>query len=186
MKIRRTSDSRISFELLNEDLSALNVRTDLINPENEKTKELLYSIIKKVYPKSIYDLDSGSKIIMDSSVNNKADGKLNLTLLKESKISKSRLRLSSLIFEFNSIDSLLDAAFSSNGEILLKKSSLYEKDGIYRLIVFPEGDEKVCLILNEYCDKILSGDISYFYTLEHFKLICKDYALSSLCLRYIY
>lgn len=186
MKIRRTSDSRISFELCEQDLSALNIDKSSLNLFDKGTKDLLCTILKRIYPQSVCDLDDSAKIIVDSSKNQLGNCALKLTLLKNEKHKSKSTCCCATIFEFENIDSLLDAAFSCNGEILLKKSSLYEKNGIYRLVIYPEGDSKACLILNEFCSNIFSSDMELFKTFEYFSCICSEHALSSLCLRFVF
>ena len=188
MKIRRTSDSRIAFELCRQDLSALKIDTESLNLCDENAKDLLQSILKRIYPQSVCDISDSTRIIVDSSKDKSDDCALKLTLLKNESNRRNRIKCNccALIFEFESIDSLMDAAFSCNGEILLKKSSLYEKGGIYRLVIYPEGNNKSCFILNEFCSNIFSSDGEFFKTLEYFSCICPEHALSSLCLRVVF
>ena len=187
MKIRRTSDSSISFELCKQDLSALKISREEIDFCDDSARELLHSILKRLYPQSVCDLDKSTKIIVDSFKNQSDEVALKLTLLKDRGEGKKSIRVKScaLIFEFSNIDSLLDAAFSCNGKILLKKSSLYEKNNIFRLVLYPDADTRSCLILNEFCTNIFSTEIELFNTIENYSCICCEHALSSLCQRFV-
>lgn len=192
MKIRRNDENRITVELCKEDLYTLGIKREDIFAQNKETKKILFNLLKRVSREMCCNLDSESKIIINSGNPQNENYSLKITLLKSAVDSKGKrykdffdFKSSYSVYEFTSANSLLEASFACGGETLLINSALYEKGGKYRLVVYSPDDCFALCVLNEFASNVFSGEIEAASTREHWNKIISEHALSSLSLRYV-
>jgi len=191
MKIEELSEERIVVELSANDMDELEITFEELDYANIETRRVIWTLLDRAGRELGRDIDPSGRMMIEVIPRRLGGCILHFTLIGQTKRiipQKKALRknapVSSLIsFEFPSIDPVLDSAraYVSFGSPLPEHCALYEKDGLYRLLMTPGSRPRsLCLFFEEY-GQLLSDDVmSAAATREYWREVVTENALEKL------
>ena len=183
MKINSTADDKITVDLTKQDMVELDITYEEMDYSTIETRRVIWTLLDEAGKALGKDLDPTRRMIIEAIPKNEGGCILNFTILdsrKKYSVQKQFLRKQNewFICEFENADSLLLAAQGCKSDI---QSSLYSKDGKYRLMVSGAADSgDIRLYFSEFSNVINSDKLICEQTKEHWKSIVKQNAISVL------
>ncbi len=192
MKVERVSENKIKIILTIEELENRDITLKDIEKDADIARELFTDLIEESNVDNILDFEDSQLLIEASSDNNnllvvtvtkvgdlpdlRDYSLMDIKKIKKRKNSKSDLvyKISSNIYDFNSLDTILELCENAKNEkLFFGKNSLYKKDNKYYLIFSPSTIKnkkfvKTFVFLSEYCD--------YYYSYNMFPTLIKECA----------
>ena len=186
MKINSPAENKIIVDLNEQDLLELDITYEEMDYSTIETRRVIWTVLDaagKVLGKT---LDPSRRMIIEAIPRIEGGCTLLFTLLENNKNGlkqKSTLRkqVESLLCEFNDLDSLFSAVSKLENTKLCTQSSLYENNGIYRLIISSPFDiSRLRHYFSEFCKVYVCEKLVYEFTKEHWRTIACENALSLL------
>jgi hypothetical protein len=152
MRIEALSRKKIIVELAADDLTALDISYEALDYSSIETRRVIWLILDRVRETTGCDIDPSGQLVIDA-MPAPAGGCILFFTLKNgagifaegaepARVLRKQDQLT-IAFEFPGIDPLLDCAqsylrnFSADKSALVADSALYEKNGLYRLLLCP-------------------------------------------------
>lgn len=193
MKIEKVNDNKVKIILSFEELEMRNITINDIEKNNTAAKNLFTSLIEE----NNLDEDFGCEdvqLFIEASSDNTNTFILTITktdyLPDISDYSKSEnkmlYRIDSRLFEFNSLDTILDfCKIAKEENLFFGKNSLYKYDDKYFILFSDTAIKnkkfiKTYVMISEYTSRYFSYDIYYKAITEKGKIIVANRALQKL------
>ena len=172
MKISCTSAEVIIIEFTKDELSGCHLTYEKLRDSQAKSKAAICRIIEETQK------ISGESILIspETRIDILPDGEGGCIIVLNSRQEKKEFE-SVRIYESDSIDALLDFA-SVTGKEEWVKSSLFEKDGTYRLLI--DGEKKIHSLCTEFFDCCGNTDSALKETEVFYSCIIPEKALKIL------
>lgn len=188
MRIDAPEENQIIIELSAEDMSALNITYEEMDYSNIETRRVVWTLLDKAGHVLNRDIDPSGKMIIEAVPSRSGGCVMKFTLCHNE--SHERFRCihpvihkegNLTVYEFSSLDNIMDAAAACSQEMIQGTSEVYEQKGKYRLIFRSKtGDSRCGMTLCEFGREIGSGDIVAARTREHWRCIVESNALQKL------
>ncbi len=188
MKIEAPQENKIVVELTTDDMSELDITYERMDYSNIETRRVIWTLLDRARQTLGRDIDPSGKMLIEALPKPsggcviyftvlddglRADGRRNIFQIKKEHV---------MSFDFDTVDTLTSCAeaVSVSGEVL-PKSSLFECDGRYRLIVSSDCRHQwLKNLFSEYCSGCCSGALFAEFTREHWNLLAEDDAIQKL------
>ncbi len=184
MKIISPADDKIIVDLTKQDLIELDITYEDMDYSTIETRRVIWTLLDEAGKTLGRDFDPSKRMIIEASPKNEGGCVLSFTILdvKRKVLPQKQLlkkQCEKIICEFENLDALYLAVVNFKFDF---ESSLYCKDGKYRLIVDNlHGCDAVKHYFSEF-SKIISGDaLTFEHTKEHWKTLIPQNAVSVLC-----
>ncbi|MDR1805305.1 MAG: adaptor protein MecA [Clostridium sp.] len=189
MRIEELSEERFLVELSAHDMEDLEISFEELDYANIETRRVIWTLLDLAGRELGRNIDPSGRMVVE--VMPRGGGcVLHFTLIgqarrlvpRKSSAVPAQEKTAPLIFRFNSVDPLLDAAAAYTGLGLpLPQSTLYESKGAYRLLLYPKGGAgRLCAFFGEYGELLNAGGLAESATREYWRLLVKDGALERL------
>jgi len=183
MKINSTADDKITVDLTKQDMLELDITYEDMDYSTIETRRVIWTLLDEAGKVLGKELDPTRRMIIEAIPKNEGGCILNFTILdsrKKYSVQKQFLKKQSdcFICEFENAETLFDAANSCKADM---QSSLYEKNGKYRLIIsgFPDSRD-IKLYFSEFSNITNADKLICEHTREHWKNIIEQNAISAL------
>ena len=190
MKIEAPQENKIIVELTTDDMSELDITYERMDYSNIETRRVIWTLLDRARQTLGRDIDPSGKMLIEALPKPSGGCVIYFTVLDDEIRSAGQRNVYQikkeyiLSYEFENIESLTSCAEAVNsfGEAP-PKSSLYECDGKYRLIVSAENRHKrLKLLFSEFCSAGSGSNLSAEFTKEHWRLLAEDNAIQLLTL----
>ncbi len=188
MKIEAPQENKIIVELTTDDMSELDITYERMDYSNIETRRVIWTLLDRARQTLGRDIDPSGKMLIEALPKPSGGCVIYFTVLDEGVRTAGRRNVFqikkefTLSYEFDSLDALTSCAeaVEVSGEAL-PKSSLYEWDGKYRLIVSSDGwQQRLRFLLSEFCSASSSSSLNAEFTMEHWRLLAEDDAIQKL------
>ena len=175
---------RIKVELNNNDIEELQIDIDKIDCSNYSTRLLLRAIFKAATERIGLDLSS-KRLLIEAYPNLHGGGILYFTPLKSDEVKRLHAvkKEQFCILDFSDGTALLNAIETLRPctSLLNEKSSIYDIDGIFRLIINYDNDSREYIErAKEFSDEVYCDKAIKKYTCEHGKMLAGEYAINEI------
>lgn len=183
MKINSTADDRITVDLTKQDMLELDITYEDMDYSTIETRRVIWTLLDEAEKVLGKELDPTRRMIIEAIPKNEGGCILNFTILdsrKKYSVQKQFLKKQSECFicEFENADALFLAANGCKNGVF---SSLYEKDGKYRLMISGISDSRdIRLYFSEFSNIINADKLICGHTAEHWKCLIEQNAISVL------
>lgn len=183
MKINSPADDRITVDLTKQDMAELDITYEDMDYSTIETRRVIWTLLDEAGKVLGKEFDPTRRMIIEAIPKSEGGCQLNFTILDSKRKllpQKQLLKKQSECFicEFDSIESLYRAAEGYTGTA---ESSLYTKDGIYRLIISVMCDARdIKQHFSEFSRVISADRLTCEHTKEHWKNIISQNAISVL------
>ncbi len=183
MKINSPADDRITVDLTKQDMVELDITYEEMDYSTIETRRVIWTLLDEAGKVLGKEFDPTRKMIIEAVPKSEGGCILNFTILdSKRKYSAQKQFLKkqseSFICEFENADNLFLAASGCRTDV---ESSLYGKDGKYRLMISGAADPRnIRLYFSEFCHIINSDKLICEHTKEHWKCIIEQNAVSAL------
>lgn len=183
MKINSTADDRITVDLTEQDMLELDITYEDMDYSTIETRRVIWTLLDEAGKVLGKELDPTRRMIIEAIPKSEGGCILNFTILdsrRKYSVQKQFLRKQSesFICEFENADTLYLAAEGCKTDI---QSSLYEKDGKYRLMINGVPDSRdIRLYFSEFSHIINCDKLTCEHTKEHWKSLIEQNAISVL------
>ena len=193
MKIEKVDDNKVKIILSFEELEMRNITLSDIEKNNVAARNLFTSLIEENNLDELFSCDDSQLFIEASSDNTntfiltitKTDDLPDITSYSKSE-PKLLYRIDSRLFEFNSLDVILDfCKIAKEENLFFGKNTLYKYEDKYFILFSDNAIKnkrfiKTYIMLSEYCSRYFSYDIFYTTIIEKAKVIVANRALQKL------
>lgn len=183
MKINSPADDRITVDLTKQDMLELDITYEDMDYSTIETRRVIWTLLDEAGKVLGKELDPTRRMIIEAIPKSEGGCILNFTILdsrRKYSAQKQFLKKQSegFICEFENADTLYLAANGCKADV---QSSLYGKDGKYRLMVSGVPDSRdIRLYFSEFSHVINSDKLICEHTKEHWKSIIEQDAISVL------
>ena len=184
MKINSPAEDKIIIALTKQDMIELDITYEAMDYSTIETRRVIWTVLGEAGKQLGRELDPSRRMIIEASPGCEGGCTLTFTILdgkKRSALQKHTLRKTAdgIICDFEKLDDLFRAAEEIERFSCGMKSSLFELDGTYRLIVgcSPEYANGT---LSEFCRISSCNKLLRDFTTEHWRLLASDNAIGSL------
>lgn len=182
MKINSTADDRITVDLTKQDMLELDITYEDMDYSTIETRRVIWTLLDEAGKVLGKELDPTRRMIIEAIPKNEGGCILNFTILdsrKKYSVQKQFLKKQSDSFmcEFENAEALFDAVNGCKTDI---QSSLYEKDGKYRLMIYGLTDSRdIRLYFSEFSNVTNAEKLICEHTKEHWKCLVEQNAISA-------
>lgn len=183
MKINSPADDRITVDLTKQDMVELDITYEDMDYSTIETRRVIWTLLDEAGKVLGKELDPTRRMIIEAIPKSEGGCLLNFTILDSKKRSFSQKQLlkkqcECFICEFENLDTLYRAAEGYTGTA---ESSLFNKDGKYRLILSGFCDAReIRQHFSEFSTVTNSDRLACEHTKEHWKSIIPSNAISVL------
>ena len=183
MKINSTADDRITVDLTKQDMLELDITYEDMDYSTIETRRVIWTLLDEAEKVLGKELDPTRRMIIEAIPKSEGGCILNFTILDSKKrytAQKQFLKKQSECFicEFKNADTLFLAAGGCKDDI---QSSLYEKDGKYRLVINGIPDSRdIRMYFSEFSHIFNADKLICEHTKEHWKNLIEQNAISVL------
>ncbi len=184
MKINSPADDKIIVDLTKQDMVELNITYEDMDYSTIETRRVIWTLLDEAGKALGKDLDPSRRMIIEATPKSEGGCILSFTILDiKRKVTPAKQLLKKqyekIICEFESLDALYLAAEKFT---LSSDSSLYEKNGKYRLII----DNFLCRdavkhYFSEFSRILNSDNLVFEHTKEHWNMLIPENAIRTLC-----
>lgn len=193
MKVEKVDDNKVKIILSFEELEMRNITLNDIEKNTTAARNLFTSLIEE----SNLDEDFGcedSQLFIEASSDN--TNTFILTITKTDNLpdinsyskneNKTLYRIDSRLYEFSSLDIILDfCKISKDENLFFGKNTLYKYDDKFFILFSDSAIKnkkfiKTYVMLSEYCSRYFSYDIFYTTIIEKGKIVIANRALQKL------
>lgn len=186
MKINSPAEDRIIVDLTEQDMTELDITYEDMDYSTIETRRVIWTLLDEAGRALGRELDPSRRMVIEAMPKTEGGCILSFTILdcRRKTSAKQLLKKQSefLICDFDSPDTLFDAAMAFSALGVSTESSLYESGGKYRLIISCCGDiHKIRSCFSEFCKPESGNSLVYEFTREHWKTLASKNAVSHLC-----
>lgn len=183
MKINSPAENRITVDLTEQDMAELEITYEEMDYSTIETRRVIWTLLDEAGKALGKELDPSRRMIIEAIPKSEGGCVLNFTLLDAKRRVNPQKQLlkkqsESFICDFDSLEALYRAAESVN---ICHESSLYEKDGKYRLIISGMCDSgNTARYFSEFGRVTVCNPLICEHTKEHWNLLAEENALDML------
>lgn len=184
MKINSPAEDKIIVDLTKQDMLELDITYEAMDYSTIETRRVIWTVLGEAGKFLGRELDPSRRMIIEASQKPEGGCTLCFTILDERKKSVSqkhtlKKQSEGIVCDFEKLDDLFRAAEEITRSGNAVKSTLFELDGVYRLILSSSTD-RLRAILPEFskissCSKMLTD-----FTNEHWNLLASGDAVECL------
>lgn len=185
MLIRSAAETRLLVELTAQDLRELDITYEALDYATIETRRVIWTVLDRAGKQLDRTLDPSRRMLIEAAPAPAGGCTLTFTFLngRYSAGRQTQLRKQSrdAICEFGSAEALLGALAQLAAQEDPPQSSLYARDGRYRLLLSaPAGVGGACRRIREYCCAESTEPLLRAFTKEHWQLLATDAELARL------
>lgn len=183
MKINSPAEDRIIVDLTKQDMLELDITYEDMDYSTIETRRVIWTLLDRAGKALGRELDPSRRMIIEASPKSEGGCILNFTILDSRKRALPQKQLlkkqcESIICEFEDLDALYSAACGYNGSA---ESSLYESNGIYRLVLNNLYDARdIKQYFSEFGRVFPADSLACNYMQEHWRMLIGQNAISAL------
>ncbi|MBQ2904618.1 MAG: adaptor protein MecA [Clostridia bacterium] len=184
MKINSPAEDRIVVDLTKQDMLELDITYEDMDYSTIETRRVIWTVLGEAGKALGREFDPSRRMIIEASPKSEGGCTLCFTILDGRKNrfpQKHTLRKQedNLICDFDNLDGLFRAAAEAAAPGENIRSSLFELNGTYRLIL-GYSSETLRNILSEFCTVRNCSRLIYEHTREHWHLLAEGNAVELL------
>lgn len=184
MKINSPAEDKIIVDLTKQDMLELDITYEAMDYSTIETRRVIWTVLGEAGKFLGRELDPSRRMIIEASQKPEGGCTLCFTILDERKKTVSqkhtlKKQSEGVVCDFENLDDLFRAAEEITRSGNMSGSSLFELDGIYRLILNCSTDGLRAL-LSEFCKIRSCSKMLTDFTNEHWKLLASDNAVECL------
>lgn len=188
MKINSPAEDKIIVDLSEQDLLGLNITYEDMDYSTIETRRVIWTVLDEAGKALGREFDPSRRMIIEASPKRGGGCTLSFTILDSKKYGTHKQFLKkqekNILCEFENADMLMKAAECIANLNLSMKSSLYEKDGRYRLLI--NSNEDILKIKQNCCEFGTSESCSELvcsFTKEHWNELVRKNAIERIISR---
>lgn len=182
MKITDEGDRCLSVELSQDDMKRLDITYEELDYANVETRRVLWTVLDEARRVSGRDISLSDRLIIETQPSQEGGCLIRFTCVPGTRRRKGGRTVDEtgcLVCDFATVDRLLDFTARMREPQLHCRSELYEQDGVYRVLFYPDlrGRDALIATVSEYTDCHADTDgLMSAYTAEYWRCISRDFA----------
>lgn len=178
MKINSPNKAKIIVELSRDDMTDLDITYESMDYSNIETRRVIWTILDKARHELHRDIDPSGKMTIETIPLDTGGCVIFFTVNETSQNIKAVLPRNEEVYEFDSLDNVIDLFSSMKEDFPLGK--LYtDNEGKFRLITTEDDRTKTKIKLREYSHLCREGKLTAEITREHWSLQSVNFGISS-------
>ncbi len=185
MNVLVLNEYRIGLTLSHKELDYYGITYEELDYSNIETRKFLWKITEDIRKNCGYNISLSGKMLIEVMRDREEAIKIYLTFLSRKSSDDYSLKqlikndIKPVTAEFFCFEDMLEAAVCLKGDI---KSSLFERNGKYRLVLMPEEKDRESVIFSlcEFSQLLSDCPVEKASSEEHWTLIASSLALSQL------
>ncbi len=188
MKINSPAEDKIIVDLSEQDLLGLNITYEDMDYSTIETRRVIWTVLDEAGKALGREFDPSRRMIIEASPKRGGGCTLSFTILDGKKYGTQKQFLKkqekNILCEFENADMLMEAAECIANLNLSIKSSLYEKDGKYRLLINSNEDIlKIKQSCYEFGTSESCSELVCSFTKEHWNELVRKNAIEKIISR---
>lgn len=193
MKIEKVDDNKVKITLSFEELEMRNIKLSDIEKNNNIAKNLFTSLIEENNLDEDFEFED-SQLFIEASADNNNTFILTITKIEDlpdiTKYSRKKsnilYRIDSNLFEFSSLDTILDfCKLAKEEKLFFGRNTLYKYNDKYFLLFSDSAIKnkkfvKTYVMLSEFCSRYFSYDLFYTTIKEKGQVVISNLAIQKL------
>lgn len=193
MKIEKVDDNKVKITLSFEELEMRNIKLSDIEKNNNIAKNLFTSLIEENNLDEDFEFED-SQLFIEASADNNNTFILTITKIEDlpdiTKYSRKKssilYRIDSNLFEFSSLDTILDfCKLAKKEKLFFGRNTLYKYNDKYFLLFSDSAIKnkkfvKTYVMLSEFCSRYFSYDLFYTTIKEKGQVVISNLAIQKL------
>lgn len=185
MKITSPAEDKIIVDLSEQDMLGLNITYEEMDYSTIETRRVIWTVLDEAGKALGRDFDPSRRMIIEASPKRGGGCTLSFTMLDGRKSLSAQKQFlkkqeKNIICEFENADMLMRAAECLKN-INSVSSSLYEKDGRYRLILCSSEDvARIKQSCSEFGTSESCPELTCCFTKEHWNLLIREKAIATI------
>ena len=178
MNIEAIENNRIIVDLSPKDMTELDITFEEMDYSNIETRRVIWTILDKARHELHRDIDPSGKMTIETIPLDTGGCVIFFTVNETSQNIKAVLPRNEEVYEFDSLDNVIDLFSSMKEDFPLGK--LYtDNEGKFRLITTEDDRTKTKIKLREYSHLCREGKLTAEITREHWSLQSVNFGISS-------
>ena len=184
MNITSPAEDKIIVDLTKQDMQELDITYEAMDYSTIETRRVIWTVLGEAGKHLGRELDPSRRMIIEASPKCEGGCTLTFTILDGRRKSVSQKHMlkkqsESIVCDFENLDDLFRAAEEIRRSGEDARSSLFELNKAYRLILSRSSD-RLNGILSEFCKIGSSNKMLTDFTNEHWNLLASDNAIEKL------
>lgn len=144
MKITAENDLCISVDLTGDDMQRLDITYEALDYSNIETRRVLWTLLDEARRVAGTNISLSDRLIIETVPKEKGGCRITFTSVPDEKGGRLQWRgqAKQMLLAFDSAEQLLAFCAKVPQAYLGKEAALYEKDGQYRILANPPGENR--------------------------------------------